>query len=319
MKNTKILVTGAAGFIPSFVTEKLLKEGATVIGIDNFFNGRKENMNGFKDNKNFTFVEGDIRDSKLMDSLIGKVDMVYHAATRGLGVSTNNPIEEADVNIDATINMLDSAKNHKIKRFVYTSSASVYGNAASIPEKETDATMPLSPYGVSKLAAERYCMVYQHLYKLPVVCLRYFNTYGPRQKKDSVYGGVVSIFIYNAINNKPLTIYGSGKQTRDFTFVEDTVSATIESFTSEKALGNVINISRGQEFTVNHLAELIKKISGKQDLPVTYIEGRLIDNIQRRLGDTSLAKKLLNYTPRISLEDGLKTTYDWYSRELQTQ
>ncbi len=317
MKNTRILVTGCAGFIPSFVTEKLLDNGANVIGIDNFFNGRTENMNNFMHNKKFTFVEGDIRDRKLMDSLINKSDMVYHAATRGLGVSADNPAEEAEVNINATIQMLDSAKRHAIKKFIYTSSASVYGNTRIIPEKETDPAFPLSPYGVSKLAAERYCMVYHHLFNLPVVCLRYFNTYGPRQKKDSVYGGVVSIFIHNAIKNKPLSIYGTGEQTRDFTFVEDTVAATIQSFINDRAVGNVINVSRGKESTVNELAVLIKKISKNNNLRIEYTKGRLIDNIQRRLGDISLAKKLLNYNPQTTLEEGLSRTFSWYSNELR--
>lgn len=311
MQNKKILVTGCAGFIPSFVVERLLVKGAFVYGIDNLSNGSMKNMENFIKNKNFIYTRDDICNTKLLESLVKKSDYVYHAAVRGLGISTKDPLLELQVNIQATLSLLEIIRKHPIQRMLYTSSASVYGNSFSLPEKENDFTSPLSPYGVSKLAAERYCIAYNNLFKIPVVCLRYFNTYGPRQKKDSAYGGVVSIFIDNALNNRPLPVYGTGKQTRDFTFVNDTVNATINAFTANEVMGKVINISAEKECSVQHLAKLVKKISGKKNLEIKYIEKRLIDNIDRRWGDISLAKKFLNYHPSTSLEEGLKITYEW--------
>lgn len=311
LKNKKILVTGCAGFIGSFVTEALLQKGAKVFGIDDLSSGSLLNMQTFQNNKYFTFTKGDVGKQNLIEPLIKKVDVIYHAAVRGLGISTANPLSELQVNVEATLKLLELTLKHKVEKFLYTSSASVYGNVSKLPENEQDPTFPLSPYGVSKLAAERYCMAYHKLYDIPIVCLRYFNVYGPRQRWDSVYGGVVSIFLYNTLRNKPLPIYGNGKQTRDFTYIHDAVQASIAAFESNKTVGHVINIASGKEYTVNELAKLVKKVSGKKDLKIEYVKGRLIDNINRRVGDISLAKKILNFTPSTSLEQGLKKTYQW--------
>ncbi len=313
MKNSTILVTGCAGFIPSFVAQKLLELNANVIGIDSLFTGSMDNMKEFADNKNFQFIKGDVLDKNLLESTIKKCDYVYHGAIRGIGISAADPTHELDVNTKSTLLILELLRKHKIKRFVYPSSASVYGNAKKMPEAEDDNTNPTSPYGVSKLAAEKYCMVYHRMFGIPVVALRYFNTYGPRQRKDSTYGGVVSIFINSALNGKPLKIYGDGKQTRDFTFINDTVTATIASFTAKNIDGEVINIAAGKEYSVNELAEKINNISGKK-IVIEYIGKRSVDNIDRRFGDISRASKLLNYKPSTTLDNGLKTTYEWNKR-----
>src|SRR3989338_705106 len=179
LKGKRILVTGCAGFIPSHLVESLLNWGVIVIGIDNLSTGSKENMVNFQNNKNFQFIKEDVRNVKLVNSLIKESEYVYHGAVSGIGVSTDNPIEELSVNTESTVIILEATRKYGIKRFIYPSSASVYGNPSIIPEKEEDPAIPLSPYGVSKLAAERYCIVYHHLYGIPVVCLRYFNTFGP--------------------------------------------------------------------------------------------------------------------------------------------
>lgn len=312
-KGQKFLVTGCAGFIGSHVTESLLNFGATVYGIDNLNTGSLKNIQQILKNPHFEFIKADFCNKKILEKLVNKVDYIYHAAVRGLGLSTDNPLLELKVNIEGTLCLLELMRKSKVKRLVFASSASVYGNAAHLPEKETDPTFPLSPYGVSKLAAERYVVAYYHLYDLPTCALRYFNIYGPRQRWDSLYGGVISIFLNNALRNKPLPIYGDGKQTRDFTYIDDAVKATISAFEKTDILGKVINISAGKEYTIRKLAQMVKKISGKE-LKIQHGDKRLIDNISRRFGNISLAKEILNYSPATSLEEGLKKTYQWWSR-----
>lgn len=312
LKNTKVLVTGCAGFIGSFVTESLLSQGAIVYGIDNLDTGRLKNIRHLLKNPHFNFTKEDICNKKVMEKLICEVDYIYHAAVRSIGGSTDNPLLDLDVNIKGTLLLLELMRKSKVKRLVFASSASVYGNTKHFPEKETDPTFPLSPYGVSKLTAERYVITYHHLYNLPAVALRYFNVYGPRQRWDSYYGGVVSIFLYNALHNKPLVIYGDGNQTRDFTYIDDAVKTTIDAFSAKGVLGKVINISAGTEYTIKELAQMVKNISGKKNLKIQHGKKRLIDNINRRFGDISLAKKILNYSPVTSLEEGLKKTYQWW-------
>ena len=313
IKGRVFLVTGCAVFIGSFVTEELLKRGAIVFGIDNLDTGKIENINHLLKNPHLKFKKTSILTRNVMEKLINEVDYIYHAAVRSIGGSTDNPMLDLDVNIKGTLLILDLMKKSKVKRLVFASSASVYGNATIFPEKETHITYPLSPYGVSKLAAEHYAITYYHLYDLPVVALRYFNVYGPRQRWDSYYGGVVSIFLYNTLQGKPLTIYGTGNQTRDFTYIEDAVEATINSFFAKGVVGKVINISGGREYSIKHLAKVVKNISGNK-LPIKYIKKRLIDNVNRRFGDIALAKKLLNYHPSCTLEEGLKKTYQWWKQ-----
>ncbi len=288
--------------------------GFRVIGLDDLSIGSKETMGSFINNKQFRFVKGDVCDYQLLKKLVTEVNYIYHGAVRGVCVSTDDPIHELRVNTESTLALLDLARQKKIDLFIFPSSASVYGNSKHFPENEEDNPLPSSPYGVSKLAAERYCLAYHKIYDLSVVCLRYFNTYGPRQRKDSVYGGVISVFLQQAINGQSLTIYGDGKQTRDFIFVEDTVRATFACIGNQKVIGKVINVSAGREISINQLAEKIIKISeGKVE--IRHVNERLVDNIERRVGDIKKAKKLLSFSPKIDLEKGLKRTLLWLQKK----
>jgi UDP-glucose 4-epimerase len=274
-------------------------------------------MKTFSHAKNFKFIEGDVCDAKLIDKYVSISDYLYHGAISGIGISTTSPLEELNTNTRSTLLLLEAVRKKGIKRFVYPSSASVYGNPEKLPEQENDPTEPTSPYGVSKLAAEKYCLVYNKIYNVPVVCLRYFNTYGPRQRSDSLYGGVVSIFIKKALSGRPLQIYGDGNQTRDFTYISDTVTATMSAFTTSNIDGEVINIAAGQEYSVNDLAQKIKQASGEKDLPITRVDKRLVDNIERRTANIKKAKKLLHYSPKTSLDKGLRITYQWNKDNLK--
>lgn len=311
LQNKKVLVTGCAGFIPSYVAEGLLKKGAYVYGVDDLSTGSLQNMQSFLRNSHFEFIRKNIDQKNLVEGLIKKVDYIYHGAIRGVGVSTKAPLKELAVNVHSTLLILEAVRQYGITRFVFPSSASVYGNPTKIPENENDPTFPLSPYGVSKLAAERYCLTYHHLFHVPVVCLRYFNTYGPRQNKDSLYGGVISIFIDQALNNQPLQIYGNGKQTRDFTYITDNLAATLRAFNAPHVLGQVINIATGKEYNIQYLAQKIKQICQNEGLNLEYVKARLVDNVDRRRGDIHLARKLLTYKPRVLLLEGLRKTFLW--------
>ena len=310
-----VLVTGVAGFIPSHVAEHLLSDGYKVIGVDDLSNGKMENMRSFIDNAGMRFIEKDIRDRESMMSLVRESDYIIHGAVRGIAESIDDPFTDLDVNTTGTLGLLQLCLDSNVKKFIYLSSASVYGNPAKLPESEDDPLLPMSPYGVSKSAAERYCMVYHKVYGLPVVCLRYFNNYGPRQNPDSIYGGVVSIFINQVLNAETLTIYGDGQQTRDFTYISDTVDMTCSCLKRQNIIGEVFNIASSIEVSINDLATKIIEISGKIGVKMEHINGRPIDNIKRRVGDIKKAREFLNYRPFISLEEGLSRTYQWHENQ----
>ncbi len=316
LKDKKVLVTGCAGFIGSFVTEALLEKGAYVLGIDNLDTGSLKNVQHLLKNPSFEFIKADFCNKERLSKLINRVEYIFHGAVRGIGLSTDNPLLELKVNVEGTLLLLELMRGSRVKRLLFASSASVYGNPSHFPEKETDPTYPLSPYGVSKLAAERYTLAYYHLYKLPTVALRFFNIYGPRQRNDSLYGGVVSIFLHSALRNKPLLVYGSGNQTRDFTYIDDAVKATIDAFFAKGVLGKVINISGGKEYTITQLAKKVKAIADNPNLPIIHTKKRLIDNVNRRFGSSKQAKKLLKFSPKTTIEDGLTKTFLWHKSNL---
>jgi UDP-glucose 4-epimerase len=297
----KIIVTSGAGFIGSNLVDKLIDEGHKVFVIDNLSSGKKENLN-----KKAIFYKADICDLNKILPLFKGIDYVFHlAANPRVVFSVENPIESHQINVDGTLNVLYASYKNKVKRLIFASSASVYGDIKKLPLKENITSNPVSPYGLHKLIGEYYCKLFSNLYNLETVCLRYFNVYGPRMDPNGPYALVIGKFLKLRKENKPLTICGDGKQTRDFIYVDDVIKANILAMKSKKVgKGEIINISSGKSYSINYIAKLI---GGKK----VYLSARK-GEIKHALGDNSLAKKLLGWKPTISLEEGIEKLLYYY-------
>ena len=313
----KALVTGAAGFIGSHLCERLLKDGFVVTGIDSFTDYydvrlKKDNISGITNHGSFNFVGGSINDLDLGDLLDG-VDYVFHqAAQAGVRASWGTHFEEyIDSNVRATQRLCEAAKGRNLKRFVYASSSSVYGETTDLPMKESHPTRPVSPYGVTKLDAENMCLLYRKAYGLPVVCLRYFTVYGPRQRPDMA----LHRFLKGALTGTPVEVYGSGTQTRDFTYVSDIVEANILSMSCD---GDepVFNVGGGSRVTVNHMLDLVARYSSG-DFNVRYKDPERGD-VMHTFADTSLANSILGYSPAMDFEEGIAREAEWLRSALKT-
>jgi len=302
----RVLVTGGAGFVGSNLASRLVDIGAHVVVLDNFFTGYKENLAGLP----VELVEGDVEDSLLVRRLVSSVEYVFHLAVRNIIVSTKEPVKDFTTNVGGTINVLEAclAEKSHIKRLVYTSSVSVYGNARYLPVNEDDPKIILNPYAAGKLSAENYCMAYFETYGLPVSIVRYSNVYGPNQRPENPYCGVISKFISNALAGAPLRIYGDGEQTRDFTYVDDAVEATIRAALVSPGL--VFNVGSGVETSINTLARLIIEETGSQ-CAIEYVDKRDIDDVRRRVVNIELARHFLRWSPMVSLRKGIKRTVEW--------
>jgi len=308
---SKILVTGGAGFIGSHIVDRLLKEGFEVTVIDNLSTGRRENIAHHQNRKGFHFIKGDIRDTALINKVVEDVDAVFHeAALVSVPRSIEDPLLTNEINVFGTLNLLKACTDADVKRFVYASSTAIYGDTETLPLHEKLMPQPLSPYAVSKLAAENYVKIYHKVYGLNTICLRYFNVYGSRQTY-SPYSGVITIFINNLLKNEPPIIYGDGKQTRDFIHVQDVVEANMLALTKKTAIGEVLNIATGNPTTINQLAEMLQQIM-KTNLKPAYTNPRPGD-IKHSYADITKAKKLLQYNPKISLKNGLTQLVKWYT------
>lgn len=298
--------------------DRLLKEGFEVVVLDNFSTGRIENITHALDNKNYHLIKGDIRDTTLVKEVISNVDAVFHeAALISVPQSIENPLLANDINISGTLNLLKAALDVNVKRFIFASSAAVYGEYL-IPKKTEDMlTNPTSPYGVTKLAAEKYLKIFHELYGLETVSLRYFNIYGPRQNFDlnAQYGGVITIFMNRLLNNLSPLIYGTGEQTRDFVYVQDIVEANMCALNCKNANGEIFNIGSGTKTSVNRVAEHLKAVLEKQNISNTYMEQRKGD-VQYNYADIKKAISALNWNPRFSFEEGIKDLVDWYTQRL---
>lgn len=298
------LVTGGAGFIGSHLVDELIKQGNRVIVIDNLLTGKKENLNPKAD-----FYCLDICDFDKIKPLFLGVDYVFHlAAMPRVPLSVKDPVSTTKVNILGTINVFKSAAEANVKRIVFASSSSVYGNQKKFPSKENFTPSPLSPYALQKLAGEQFAKLFVELYKIPIVCLRYFNVYGPRIDFDSDYSLVLGKFLRLKKENKPLTIFGSGEQTRAFCYISDVVEANIKASESKKIKGGeIINIGQEKSYSVNYLSQLI---GGK----VQYLPKRAGDPLHTK-SDISLAKKLLAWKPKVDFKTGVGLTEQWFKEK----
>jgi len=308
---SKFLVTGGAGFIGSHIVRTLIGKRHFVRVLDDFSSGKKKNIDPVL-NK-IELIRGDIRDKNTCFKAVKGMDFILHqAALRSVPKSLVNPKNYNEVNIDGTLNMLDAAKKYKVKSFVFASSSSIYGDINTFPEKESFLSGLISPYALSKLAGEYYCKIFSHHYGLPTACLRYFNVFGPRQALDDEYAVVIPKFIHCILNNDPPPIFGTGKQSRDFTFIENVVQANI--LAAKRAYkGEVFNIASGKDYSVLKLVEILNKIM-KKDIKPIFLKPRQGD-VFRTLADLSKSKKLLGYKPKVDFIRGLEETVEYFRRQ----
>ncbi|HNX07282.1 MAG TPA: SDR family oxidoreductase [Bacteroidales bacterium] len=309
------LVTGGAGFIGSNIVEYLVKHKAGKITIlDNLSTGFLHNIQPFLNHPNVQFFQGDICDADTCETACQDIDIVLHQAALGsVPRSIKDPVATNHANVDGFLNILTAAKNKQVKRFVFASSSSVYGDSQQLPKTEDIIGQPLSPYAVSKYVDELYARVFARCYHMEIIGLRYFNVFGPNQSPEGAYAAAIPLFIHAMITNRSPKIFGNGEQTRDFTFVENAVQANIKAALTQntEALGEIFNIACGDRSTVNELFQFLKDISAASITPV-YLEERPGD-IRDSLADISKAQRILGYTPIVKIKDGLKLTYQWFT------
>jgi UDP-glucose 4-epimerase len=307
----RFLVTGGAGFVGSHIAEELVRQNNEVVIVDNFFDSKKDSMESFIDK--IEFHEGDIRDKKLIDKITKDVDFILHqAARRSVPTSLKEPFEYNDVNINGTLNILEAARKNNVKRVVFASSSSVYGDVKEFPQRETMLPDPRSPYALTKLTGEHYLKIYYKLYGLETVSLRYFNVFGLRQDPNSQYAVVIPLFIKAISNNQQPVIFGDGSQSRDFTYVGNVVEGNLKACTAKKedAAGQVFNLADGNSISVNQIAEKINKLLGK-NVKSKHVAERAGDVLKTQ-ADNSKAKRLLGYKGEVSFDEGLKRTVEWF-------
>lgn len=312
LEGKKILVTGGAGFVGSNLVKTLIeKHKSKVTVIDDLFTG---NLSHLKE-LDIEFIQGSVEDADLMLECTKGKDVVFHLAARNIIISNKNPREDLGVNVVGSFNVYDACLKNRVERVVYSSTSSIYGNPTSIPVSEDDRKSFLSFYSASKFSGEVYAKAFYEVLDLPVTIIRYSNVYGYNQAPSNPYCGVIGKFIDMALTNKPLKIHGDGEQTRDFTFIDDAVQATIAAAIYEKGIGNIYNIGTGVETSVNNLANLIINIVGSQST-IEHIDKRDIDNIRRRVVNIERTRHDLKYQPLTTMKDGLAKTVKWYKDSL---
>lgn len=308
------LITGGAGFIGSNIAEYLISHNAgKVVVYDNLATGFEENIRPFLSLPNFRFIKGDICDLNSVKNAFEGIDFVFHQAALGsVPRSIENPIATHNANASGFLSVLVAARNAGVKRVVYASSSSVYGDIADSPKREEKVGKPLSPYAVSKLVNEFYADIFSRTYHMEIIGLRYFNIFGPRQNPKGAYAAAIPLFIDGLLNNTPVYINGDGEQSRDFTFVENAVQGNIKAmFCADKsALGSVFNIALGDKISVNQLFSTLKNITGSALIP-TYREERKGD-VKNSMADITRASSVLGYSPSVTIEDGLRRTVEWF-------
>jgi len=303
-----VLVTGGAGFIGSHIAEALVKSGARVRVIDNLSTGHLRNLEAVS--AKIDFLEGDLADEAVARQCVEDVELVFHeAALPSVPRSVANPRETHLASVEATFNLLLAAKEKRVRRLVYAASSSAYGDQPTLPKVESMRPEPLSPYAAAKLVGEYYCQVFMRSYGLETVCLRYFNIFGPRQDPSSPYSGVISQFIDRLLKAERPTIYGDGEQTRDFTYVSNAVEANLLAAQTERGIGTVINIANGEQVTINRLFQIIRQMTGRDEIEPEYQPARTGD-VMHSLADLTSARECLGFEPRVGLEAGLRLTVE---------
>ena len=324
LRNKKILVTGGAGFIGSNIIEKLIEQENIIICLDNFLTGKYENITEFVQKPEFKLIEGDIRNLNTCLQACSGVDIVLHQAALGsVPRSIHDPVTTNEINITGTLNMLQAAVKSGVKRFVYASSSSVYGDSKELPKIEENIGNPKSPYAVSKYVNELYAGVFSQLYDIETIGLRYFNVFGKRQSPEGEYAAVFPKFIKLLINHKSPKIHGDGSQTRDFTYIDNVVTANelAASTQNKDAIGKIYNIAFEESNSLNNLtAELIRYLS-EFDPEIAKIKPEYIDerpgDIKDSLASISKAKNLLGYNPQYDVKKGLQKAIKWYYEDLK--
>ena len=309
----RFLVTGGAGFIGSNICRKLVSQGCFVRVIDNLLTGKKSNLAGIIDQ--IEFIEADMGDEKIARPVMKDIDVVLHqGALPSVPRSVDDPATTHRHCLDATFTLLLAARDAGVKRFIYASSSSAYGDTPTLPKVETMPPRPLSPYAVGKLTGEYYCSVFYEVFGLETISLRYFNVFGPHQDPTSQYAAAIPAFVTAILKDKPPTVFGDGRQTRDFTYVDNVVEANLLAARAKQTKGEVLNIACGKAVTVNDTIAIINELLGKNIEPI-YTDPRPGD-IKHSLADVTLAGKLLGFKLTIPFKQGLQKAIDWYRENL---
>lgn len=324
INNKNILVTGGAGFIGSNLVEELLRLGNTVTCLDNFATGKRENIQPFLSNPNFTLIEGDIRDLETCRKAVKNQEYVLHEAALGsVPRSINDPITTNDVNISGFLNMLVASRDEGIKRFVYAASSSTYGDSKALPKVEDKIGKPLSPYAITKYVNELYADVFAKTYGIECIGLRYFNVFGRRQDPNGAYAAVIPLFVKKFITHESPVINGDGEYSRDFTYVDNVVQMNLRALTTTnpEAVNQVYNTAFGERTTLNQLVEYLKEYLSAYDKEIANVEvlhgPNRAGDIPHSLANVDKAKNLLEYAPQYSMRQGLKEACDWYWENLR--
>jgi len=305
-----VVVTGGAGFIGSHIAGTVAANGAKVRIIDDLSTGHRENIEELSGD--IEFIEGSVADLELMNRVLDGAEVVFHeAAIPSVPRSVENPTQSHVASVDGTFNLLLAAREQNVRRVVYAASSSAYGDQPTLPKVEDMSPDPLSPYAVAKLVGEYYCQVFTRVYGLETVSLRYFNVFGPRQDPGSQYSGVVSRFISALCSDERPVIFGDGEQSRDFTYIDNVVSANLKAATTTGGIGKVVNVATGERITLNQLLDELKDLIGKPEIEVDFRESRVGD-VRHSLADTTRARQLLGYETTVGLREGLQRTIDWW-------
>ena len=310
------LVTGGAGFIGAHLVRRLVAEGKTVRVVDNLYTGQVVRLNDLMNV--IEFVQGDLADQRVSQEAVKDIDCVLHqAAVPSVQRSVQDPVGTNRANITATLNLLENCRRAGVRRLVYAASSSAYGDTDILPKHEDMPANPLSPYALQKFVGEQYCKLYHELYGLETVSLRYFNVFGPGQDPHSEYSAVIPKFITGLLANQPITIFGNGEQSRDFTFIDNVVEANLLALKAPAAAGKMCNIGCGERISLNQLIQILEKITDTK-ARVEYAAAKAGD-VRHSLADIGWAKAILQYQPKISVQEGLQRTVAAYQSEIAAQ